>query len=878
MTNKLLKGQSVTDQLELINENIANINEEIEKITSNEKGYITEQDIPVKSVQGKKGDVSLSAKDVGAFPNSSTIQELDINNIKDTGVYIGTYASNPYYLLVIKYNDTNIYQELIGLKFKQFRRFAGTWSEWIKEYSTENPVKAGDITGIELVDTDKELTLALLEDTTFVKADIKYNPSNKKLYVGDKEFATTEYVDNAVNMIKSIIVTELPAIGVPNTIYFVPSGGGNQNVFNEYIYVNSEWEIVGGTSIDLTPFLEKTVAEQTYAKISDLDEKVSKTTTINGKTLYNNITLTAEDVGALSKDTILVEDVVYRHTNAEISGKLTAGAFVENDLVISIDDGTYLKGHMYKYNSGVLTDITDMITDYVDLNSDQNINGTKNFNGVLKYGGVNVATTEDIEDLESKIPSVDSSLSTTSTNAVQNKIITEELNKKATQEALEEVEGKVDLKVNQSYVDDNFLPLTAGSDKKVTGPLHVDNNITIGNGKAYRAYDNSGAIRELLRLSTGNTVILGDANSSLDIATHGTVRPSAGKSLNLGTSTYSWDNMYGTKIYQDGKQVANKEDIPDVSGFIKKDVNDLTNYKNEAQLSQLLGAKQDEITSSNKLSKDLVSGLGTASTANTGTSSGNVPVLGTDGKLPSSVIPASAITNTYVVASESAMLALSNADVGDVCIRNDLRKSFILKETPYSTLSNWKELLAPTDTIQSVNGQTGHVILTAEDVGALPSNTEIPKINNGTLYFEKNGGIIGSFTTNQDFDSYFDVSMPPDTLYYGEMDLDEDQKRQARTNIGAGTSDFSGYFQDLQRVPSIVNTINGSTGHLTGIATEEFVYDAIANAGGGGVSEQVVDEKIAAATSDFVKKVNLGTQVIMEVNGSALTITSIQEE
>jgi hypothetical protein len=394
---KIKKGQTVTEQIDLINENIESINEDVEKIQSD--GNITIDDIPVKSVNGKTGDVSLSAKDVGAFPNSSTIKELDINNIKDTGVYVGTYATNPYYLIVIKYNDMNIYQELIGSKLKQFRRFTGTWSDWIKEYSTENPVKAGDIKGIELVDTDKELNLALLEDTTFVKADIKYNPSTKSLYIGEDKFATEQFVRDAVNMVKSVIVTKLPDVGTENTIYFVPnSDAETSNAFNEYIYVNGEWEIVGGTSIDLTPFLTIENAEKTYAKISSLDDKVSKTTTINGKTLYNNINLTAEDVGALSKDTILVEDVVYRHTNAEISGKLTAGAFVENDLVIAIDVGTYLQGHMYKYNNGKLTDITDIITDYVDLNSDQNINGIKNFNGILRYGGVSVATEEDIPD------------------------------------------------------------------------------------------------------------------------------------------------------------------------------------------------------------------------------------------------------------------------------------------------------------------------------------------------------------------------------------------------------------------------------------------------------------------------------------------------
>lgn len=1207
---KIKKGQTVTEQVDLINENVENINVDLEKVVNNEAGYITENDIPVKKVNGKTGDVSLSAKDVGAFPNSSNITELDINNIKETGVYIGTYATNPYYLIVIKYNDTNIYQELIGAKFKEYRRFTGVWSEWIKDYSTENPVKAGDIKGIELVDTDKELTLALFEDTTFVKADIKYNPSSKSLYIGDEKFATEQFVRDAVNMVKSIIVAELPETGIANTIYFVPSQKPDtSNTFEEYIYVNGAWEIVGGTTIDLTPFLTIENAEKTYAKIFSLDEKVSKTTTINGKTLYSNITLTAEDVGALPKDTILVEDVVYRHTNEEINGKLVAGAFVENDAVISIDDGTYLKGHIYKYNNGTLTDITDIITDYVDLNNDQNINGTKNFNGILRYAGVNVATEDDIKEVEDKIPSVDSSLSTTSTNPVENKAITTELNKKALQSDLEDVSSKIDLKASTSYVDDNFVNKT--NDEIITGkkifktdkeydflpdasliiknntvetgrelgltskdntelvltskydddtgrkyygeislfgksiafaeldetntptdiaglqfdngdlykmsqtedgidaskiitekdyaglngeaglivlnkdkgvyranlspqleivgaidseieakknkykpitPLYLDHAVKVGittntieltdnekntartwigatdtqyvNDVAETKQDklsstqleavNSGAnstniaqittnkndiadletnkasiefvnssiatntatfrgtyesvndlpttsaissLKEndyafVIGTSNGNPeyqrykytnsswefeytlnnssftaqqwnainsgitstavgkistneanitnlsvskadkttteslanrisanednittlqngkedkanlkalaykdslskgdVGLGDvdntsdANKPISTATQTALnnkvdktRKINGKALNTditlnatdvgalpsdtpvvkyGFSTspvkedinlqinllntngvqsgaFSIDTaneMFGTAVSvidiggqgatinamdlinesfvtlnssgniqktnmntgetivasmpTESGTLATTNDIPDTSSFIDKNVDNLTNYTNNSELNNLLNQKQNTITSSNKLSNTLISGLGTASTLNTGTSSGNVPVLGTDGKLPSSVVPATAITDTFVVNSSSAQLALT-AQVGDVCVRTDLNRSYILKAEPANDVNNWQELLTPTDAVQTVNGLTGNVVLDATSVGAVPNNTAfyVKSVNGQT------GDVTGLATTD----------------------------------------------------------------------------------------------------------------------------------
>ena len=82
--------------------------------------------------------------------------------------------------------------------------------------------------------------------------------------------------------------------------------------------------------------------------------------------------------------------------------------------------------------------------------------------------------------------------------------------------------------------------------------------------------------------------------------------------------------------------------------------------------------------------------------------------LGSDNKIPSAQLPAIAITDTFPVASQAAMLALT-AEVGDVAVRSDLNKSFILKTAGASTLGNWQELLTPTDAVLSVNGQTGAV-------------------------------------------------------------------------------------------------------------------------------------------------------------------------
>ena len=89
-----------------------------------------------------------------------------------------------------------------------------------------------------------------------------------------------------------------------------------------------------------------------------------------------------------------------------------------------------------------------------------------------------------------------------------------------------------------------------------------------------------------------------------------------------------------------------------------------------------------------------------------GTGNGDIPSLDSNGKLPTSVLPNLAITDTFVVNNESAMLALS-AQVGDVCVRTDLSKNYILKTDGASTLSNWQELLTPATGVTSVRVQAG---------------------------------------------------------------------------------------------------------------------------------------------------------------------------
>ena len=128
--------------------------------------------------------------------------------------------------------------------------------------------------------------------------------------------------------------------------------------------------------------------------------------------------------------------------------------------------------------------------------------------------------------------------------------------------------------------------------------------------------------------------------------------------------------------------------------------------------------------------------------------------------------------------------------------------------------------------VTSVNGQTGDVELNADSVGALPSTTKIPSatsdLTNDSGYITAAGapvqsvdGQTGEVVTNA-------VKTTAQTL----TDV---QKTQARTNIGAGTSSFSGAYDDLTgkpTIPSKTSELDNDSGFITNAALAPYAKTA----------------------------------------------------
>ena len=162
-----------------------------------------------------------------------------------------------------------------------------------------------------------------------------------------------------------------------------------------------------------------------------------------------------------------------------------------------------------------------------------------------------------------------------------------------------------------------------------------------------------------------------------------------------------------------------------------------------------------------------------------------------------------------------------NTKTGDVVLTandvNALPDTTVIP-TKTSDLTNDSGFLTSAP-VSSVNGKTGTVVLNASDVKALP---------NTTTYVSTVDGSSGAVTTN--------------AVKTTIQSLSDEQKTQARTNIGAGTSSFSGNYGDLSNKP----TIPSKTSDLTN--DSGFI-----NASGAPV--QSVDGDTGTVTTNAVKVV-----------------------
>lgn len=219
--------------------------------------------------------------------------------------------------------------------------------------------------------------------------------------------------------------------------------------------------------------------------------------------------------------------------------------------------------------------------------------------------------------------------------------------------------------------------------------------------------DKDGVILNFKRIKAGTNVTIDEAINGVTISSS---NPTTGANLGIGSSLYagkSGDELQFRKL-KSGANITVSEGSDEVTIAVQG----LSTVATSGSYVDLSNVPSLSTVATSGDYTDLVNtpSLGTASSKNVGTSEGDIPLLGIGGKLPSSVIPALAISSVDVVADISARDALV-VESGDVAKVTSTGQTFIYDG------SAWIEMSSP-DAIQSVNGETGVVVLDASDIDA----------------------------------------------------------------------------------------------------------------------------------------------------------------
>lgn len=142
-----------------------------------------------------------------------------------------------------------------------------------------------------------------------------------------------------------------PNISLPleGVLYLVPSGNTSGNLYDEYVYVNNEWELFGGASIDLSGYATQSwVQQQGYLTThQDISGKVNSTDLAAVATSgdYSDLIGTPTNISELQNDVGYI-------TDQDISGKVNS-----EDLAAVAFSGSY-------------NDLMNAPTNLSDLNND----------------------------------------------------------------------------------------------------------------------------------------------------------------------------------------------------------------------------------------------------------------------------------------------------------------------------------------------------------------------------------------------------------------------------------------------------------------------------------------------------------------------------
>jgi len=239
------------------------------------------------------------------------------------------------------------------------------------------------------------------------------------------------------------------------------------------------------------------------------------------------------------------------------------------------------------------------------------------------------------------------------------------------------------------------------------------------------------------------------------------------------------------------------------------------------------------------------------------------------GTVPSSVLPPIALTTVQVAVSEIAMLALTTEE-GDVVVRSDENRSYMRNAGIAGTMADFNELQTPTDSVLSVNGEIGTVILNQDHVGDgvtyVRTHNDLTDILAGNI--STNNAKVSNVTTN------ITVVEAPTNVEIQSSDGSNDTIAAANiTNAGVMTTTM--YDEHVVNNAKVTNATH--TGDVTGSVALTIGADKVNDTHiDWGTGANQVSQDVVVDGSTYVRTQNdFNDTLLSKLNGIAANATNV---
>lgn len=456
-----------------------------------------------------------------------------------------------------------------------------THQELLNEISNVNSTLS---TEISTVSTNLSSKISQIETTAIpnaIKAAIVDNldteDSNKALSATQGKVLKT-MISNLANL-RIEVLNELPSTGETNVIYLVKKAGTNPDVHDEYVYVEGNWEKIGNTEVDLSNYYTKDqvyTKSETYSQeevgtlITEIEGKIPTIPNVEISMSGTGNVITSIDVDASNKHKIAAVKGISVYSESEIDEKLSNLGDVIAEAPFTTADRVITSGGAGKTvkDSGIL--LTNLATKEFVNQFEPEWNKIANkpstftpsahthtVNQITDFPTLGALASKDKvdeSDLNFNIPEgvvVDSALSATSENPVQNKVITNTLSSYVKTADLNVTLGNY-YTTNEVYTKEEVndkIASAGGGDVMASGDLATD-YIIVGAGA--KSVKNSGQTLSNLALKSEIPSLSGYATQSWvtdqGYSTENTWRPVKVGSTTLSDSSTTLTIANGTGI------------------------------------------------------------------------------------------------------------------------------------------------------------------------------------------------------------------------------------------------------------------------------------------------------------------------------------------